>query len=606
MRLPTIIWQAVTFSFKHHRQMFFLTAGAALFFFLYLYLYLNPSVLELTPYQFISCSSVFNNTEKQEVFSSLADVEIKCGAAEPIKLEHGPIPAYLILNQPDETINYFFIRQFAFFNKFFAEEKLNSFALNQVHPRSATVVNGQIVPIGFPGFIIIYGLAIKFLSFVFSWNLFNVFAVSLTPWLAAITPFFLYGFLRRVFNRQIAFISSLLLFITPAWWYYGSRPFQHNTFFVFLAAAACYFYFLSREGRSWRVVSGAVLSALAAGLALYVRPAEIIWFGALSCWGVWRAKKIWGKRGIAAVLAVLFLVAVLFFSTQFLFYGKFLGSGYVRPEPSGEAGSIFSGPQGINFWQAIFLPFGFHPRAISHNAFLYFINFFRPWTVLFLAGLVLTCVLHKKKIAEASRFVAYAKIFLPAGIYLLILYGSWNFYDNLLLQPSIGTSYVRYFLPIYVFALPFAAFLILYLWQARWRLAKGLVIFLVAGLAVSSYSEVFLKLEGLKRIKETVKIYQSWQEKIYQLTEPDAVIVTRYADKYIFPGRRVIPGFREDEQIKAAGGLFQEKVPLYFYDLKLNQEEEKELNQRLSQEGLKLDSAVGQWENLELIKVAPK
>jgi len=574
MRFLAIIRRAAVLALKIHQREFFLFAAAVFFFFIYLFLYLNPVVSEISPNKFVG---------------------------------RGQTSAYFVLNSPDEAANFFFIRQLVFFNKFYSRENLNALALNQVHPRSATVVNKNIVPISFPGFIVLSSLIIKLLSFIFSWNLFNVFATALTPAAGALTSFFFYGLLKRIFDKKIAFVSAFLLFILPPWWYYASISFQHNTFFVFLLVAACYFYFLSRESsceaNGKRAVFWVFFSTLAAGLAVYVRPSEIIWLGALCFAGIWQARKILGIRGLFAIAAALLLSAALFFITQFLFYNSFFGSGYVQPTLAGEAGSIFSGPQGINFWQAIFLPFGFHPSSIANNVVLYFFYFFKSWTLLFLAGLFLIVFLFKNKLVKTARFFSYAKFFFPIAAYILIFYGSWNFYDNLLRIHSIGTSYVRYFLPIYVFSLPFGAFFIVYLWQIKRKIAKVLTIFLLAGLFAGSYNEVFLKLDGLNMIKETVSVYKTWQEKIYRLTEPEAIIVTKYADKYIFPGRRVITGLENDEQLQAIVNLSQDGQKIYWYDLKLNELQKKALADKLNSRGLSLSEPVGAWENLELRRI---
>lgn len=198
--------------------------------------------------------------------------------------------------------------------------------------------------------------------------------------------------------------------------------------------------------------------------------------------------------------------------------------------------------------------------------------------------------------------MTYVIIFLLISAFLLIFYGSWQFFDNLLREPSIGTSYVRYFLPIYIFGLPFLSFFLLWLWQKKY-IFKIVTVILFMTLAVNSLGAVFAPLEGLSAVKATVARYGEWQQKIYSLTEDNAVIVTRYADKYLFPNRKVIPGWEMVEQKNVIILLAQNGVPIYLYDLKLTEKEEAAWQEFLSDENLKLSFPLTRWENLELRKI---
>ncbi|MEK7189464.1 MAG: hypothetical protein AAB666_00595 [Patescibacteria group bacterium] len=514
-------------------------------------------------------------------------------------------PNYLILNQPDESINYFFIRELALNNRFGLPEPLAGITASQVHPRSTTVVNGAIVPIGFPGVIVFFGLLTKLLVKIFGIDNFNLFAIVMTPLLAAVTPLFFYGFLRRVWDEKVAWLSSVLLFFLPPWWYYASRPFQHNTLLMFLIVVGLYFYTRCHSERLPDRQAGSeeslfqtslmtFLSGLCFGLAIYVRPSEIVWLAALGIYGLVMARKVWSWREYFFCGVGLVLTAILFFTTQIAFYGFAFASGYVRPTIDGAGGIITAGPQGIGLIKAMFLPFGLHFGAIARNFYAYFFKLFGAWSLLALAGAFLLIKFKK----NLSYFLTY--IF--GSIYLLIFYGSWQFFDNLLREPSIGTSYVRYFLLIYVFGLPFLSFFLLWLWQKKY-IFKIVTVILFMALAINSLGAVFAPLEGLSAVKATVARYGEWQEKIYSLTENNAVIVTRYADKYLFPGRKIIPGWEMTEQKNAIILLAQKGTPIYLYDLKLTEKEEATWRGFLSNENLKLSSPLAQWEDLELRKI---
>ena len=163
-------------------------------------------------------------------------------------------PSQLIFNQPDEAVNYFFIKQLVLENRFSFPESLSDVALSQVHPRSTTVINGGIAPIGFPGFIVLLSLILKILTLVSGAAGFNVLAVTITPLIGVIAPFFFYGFLRRFFDRRLAWLSAALMFFLPPWWYYASRPFQHNVLFVFFVILTLYL-------SAWHIRSPPALAA---------------------------------------------------------------------------------------------------------------------------------------------------------------------------------------------------------------------------------------------------------------------------------------------------------------------------------------------------------
>lgn len=137
-------------------------------------------------------------------------------------------------------------------------------------------------------------------------------------------------------------------------------------------------------------------------------------------------------------------------------------------------------------------------------------------------------------------------------------------------------------------------------WRLPQKVGKFFAVILCLLVIASSVVAVYFQLDGLLQVKQNVKQYQDWQKQVYQLTEPEAVIVTRYADKYLFPGRKVIAGWSEESQIQAIINLVKSGYPVYLYDLKLDQQVESDLQQKLSVGGLKVKPAVGSWEDLEL------
>jgi hypothetical protein len=554
-----------------YKEVIFLVVLSVIFFFGYLFLYINPFLL---------------------------------GPGT------GAEPTHLVLNQPDESANYLFIRQLALQDKFGYNEPLSVVALNQVHPRSTTVVGNKLVPISFPGFIVLVAFFSKILLMFLGPGWFNLVAVSFTPLIAVLTPLFFYGFLRRIFAKPVAALSAMGLFVLPAWHYYASRPFQHNVLFVCFVVLVFYCFSVFWERRDQKNKIGLAFAiGLFFGLAVYVRPSETAWLTGLFIVLMVVTRKAWHLREYLALGSAVAVAVIIFLATQTAFYGQPFGSGYVRPTPTGEAGLVSAGPQGIPMVQAIFLPFGFHPRVMWFNFLGYFVKLSGLWTLLAFVGFftwLITSIrrpnlefgIWNLEFKQRLYFVLFGLV----ALYLLAFYGSWLFFDNLVNQFSIGSSHARYFLPIYVFALPLVAWFFVWLWRRGWILKIAAVTLAITLLVFSSLA-VFTPLEGLAKIKNTLTDYRDWQNRIYELTPANAVILTRYADKYVFPGRKVITGWQEPEQIQALGALVKANHPVYLYDLKLPVETEKSLNDLLKPVGAKLGPKIAGWADLELRQI---
>ena len=82
------------------------------------------------------------------------------------------------------------------------------------------------------------------------------------------------------------------------------------------------------------------------------------------------------------------------------------------------------------------------------------------------------------------------------------------------------------------------------------------------------------------------------------LTPENAIIVTRYADKYIFPHRSVIATPDTFEGVQAIKNFVAIGTPVYFYDIS-----DKIFIDYLSEKGIILDKSAASWENLELRQI---
>jgi hypothetical protein len=536
----------------------------------------------------------------------------------------GDEPVHVILNQPDELATYQFLRHLAVQGEFGIAEPLWLLSDGTVRPRSTTIVHGRLVPIGFPLFFVLYGYVMHVVVLLFGDQMFNQVAAALTPLLGALTAPLVYYVGRRVFPKDVAFTAALLLFIAPPWWYYASRAFQHHTAMLFFLITALAL--LPRKRQRQPISFAAFASGLAFGLAVSIRPSESVWMSLVYLAAVFYNYRLHRARDwIAGSLGVA-CMAFLFFAVQNAVYADPFGTGYAVPQGNA-AGRITDTTVAPFGFSSLFAPFGFDAIVIAKNIYHYLGSLFYVWTAATVFGflMILFRLVHRKKEGNADLFQAVLKsaraLFRPSIMYrkrkdqrlfayiwlllitcvlLLIYYGSWSFFDNLSGLPSIGSSHTRYFLPIYIGSLPCIAYVIVRMVKSHSLLPKIVGVLLPIVLLVSSIQSVFFSFEGLQHIKQTVASYADVREAVYASTPADSIIVTRYADKYLFPERKIIPGFIEEKMYDAVGSLVKNGYAVHHFDLPLSEQEKPEFFERLKGHDIQFGDLIFESEHGEL------
>jgi hypothetical protein len=220
-----------------------------------------------------------------------------------------------------------------------------------------------------------------------------------------------------------------------------------------------------------------------------------------------------------------------------------------------------------------------------------------------------------------SKHWAFLSCWLLSSAILILYYGSWQFHDNP--DPkdvTIGNSYTRYWLPVYLGAIPFAVFFLLRFtwavfaredgedhgpdigWRGFWpnflSWRKPRKAFSVAALrAVSVVIFAFLSAsfvfygskEGLVHSflnqENSLKEYRE----VMEATESNAVIITQYHDKLFFPARRVIVSLLSDPAMNQRYLKLLDHAPVYYYNFNLPDKDFEYLNERrLAESGLRL------------------
>lgn len=437
-----------------------------------------------------------------------------------------PLTTPEIFNSPDETANYFFIQRQAVGGDFFSPEPLNYFLSDALRPRSISWNGYALVPQGFIGLLLVYGWFAK---------IFGLAAIKFfTPLLAILGALAFYGIVKKIFGARAAAISYFLLLFFPAYWYYASRFLYPNAPFVsmlLIAVWAAMNHALYSDGKIRHLIVFSV-SFIA---ALAIRPVEILWVLPLTVMVFLFYKENFSWHRFFYFALIMAFVAIPVLANNLFLYGSILGSGYTlrRTIEIGAGGDA-------NFARCAICaisPYGLHWRATIDNINLIFIK--KLWWFSFAAilGVLAASFVGKKK--EIRIYFAIASL---ASAWLLIYYGSGIFADNPNGTVTLGDSHFRYWLPVFIFMLPFvglAADKIIFRLRLLVRAVALSAVFIFFA-AASVYSVFFLPDDGLLAVKKNLEKNYAVKEAVLKITAPDDIIITARQDKIFFPERRVI------------------------------------------------------------------
>jgi 4-amino-4-deoxy-L-arabinose transferase-like glycosyltransferase len=529
-------------------------------------------------------------------------------------------PDFIKWTSPDETANYLMAKQLAQTGKPMFLEKDNLLFNGLLKPRSFQTDGIWLKPISFLGIIVYYGLLAK------------IFGITIlpfiTPFLAGLGLIFYYLLIKKLFNKNNAFISTLLLATFPVYIYYSARSMFHNIPFVVFLIIGFYLLILSNEKTESTTTSQkcklwfyALLAGFACGISFTMRTSELLWLvPAMGLAWLFNLKRFGLMKPILFGFGVFFAMLPIFYFNDILF-GSMFASGYQNLNSSvstivSGSGKVVASAALIDFDQAktflkqvyhSFFFFGFKP-ALSWNMFnLYLIKMF-PWLwALGVAGLIIFCFKFWRR---PKSDLVYLLFFITSAVILVLYYGSWKIMDNTSLNAAtIGNSYTRYWLPIYLMFLPFVSLALIRLPKififppvakgARWGF---ILLIAVAGLT-------FVLIGSEEGLMPTLKRQQASKQELQQLlksTEANSVIITRYGDKLLFPERRVVVDIFNNQTINPEYTRVVKKFPVYYYNFTFSQDKLNELNNNdLKNLGLVLIPKNQFAENITLYSLKP-
>ncbi len=466
---------------------------------------------------------------------------------------------------PDETANAYFATRFS--ESLSMRGPVDELLLNfdRLHPRSTLAHDGQLVPGSFLGLPFIYGFFVMVFGPMILW--------FVTPVLTILSAHGWRRLVEKYTSVPIGTLAFTLFLLHPAVWYYSARGLMHNVLFLDLLVLASWLWGLRPLGanKTHPSIWNELLAGLFIGLALFVRTSEFLWLGvgltiaSLIWWRTlsWRRLRA-GLFGLCVGLGILFLM-------NFLTYGHPFTTGYTLGTPPTELISTDSVDT------VAVLPFGFHPMNAWRHFSAYAVTMFWWLSILALPGFFL--LLAQKPHRRTVRWVMVLAT--TASLWLVFMYGSWEIHDNPdPTQITMANSYVRYWLPMYLFTTPMIAVAIQWVSQrGRSVLARGLIVatLLLAVVGLNVHATFVQGQDGLLKMQGELIASVQVQESVLRYTEGNAVIIVDRADKLFFPQRHVWYPLR-DEATYAAMPSILDHTTLYYYGITFPQADMDYLN----------------------------
>ncbi|XOU94780.1 MAG: hypothetical protein ACNFW9_01805 [Candidatus Kerfeldbacteria bacterium] len=502
-------------------------------------------------------------------------------------------------SSPDETANYFFTNLFANESQLKYYEPLNQLVDGVVMPRSMGFVDGYTVPSSFLGMIIIFGLIAKVLG--------TGIILLLTPIFSVIGVIFFYLLLKNIFTKNIAFISSLLLFFLPTYWLYSSRGMFHNILFISLLIIGFYYLVLLLRGKASnkKMILFSSLSGFFLGLSIITRMSEIVWVGLIVLvLLVYKRNKLDWKLIVSFLVPVVLLLGTLI-TINYQIYGGPLPATYSSQLVESSVTASSSSNLIKTIGNLIF-PFGLNFELIGKALHQYLVLIFPWYSILLLTSIIWFCknvIFSKvskifpevKKFANdvPKKIIIYFLTFLIMSVWLILYYGSFEFYEYIDKTKIIfSSSYLRYWLPIYIFGIPLLVMGVVNiasLFKSK-RAAKLVTFLLIIGFVYFSLATTIVDpLHGISQVKRNNIRSLEISTEINDITSTDSIIISGFADKVFFPERKVVVELPGDARNKAKVlSVLLDNTTVYYYHSMLDNdsvktiEELKKLNVRFN------------------------
>ena len=453
-----------------------------------------------------------------------------------------------MVNSPDEAANKLFISTWSEQSRMVHTLRALPKTTYPLFPRSTYEFSpGTVAPSGFIGLPLVYGTIAKLFgsSIIFYLTLCFTIIASVMWW----------SIMCRIFDKKIADCSFWFFLFHPAVLYYTVRGLFPNMFFLDCAIIAIYFALHAYEAgikEKWiRMVGAGCASGIAAVCCILVRPPEAFVIFVTTVLSL----AFFGDRMVRRVCGSIFFVFLYGALMLWLVHSMHIipgGYSFVNQQSIGE----------------LFFPFGIHVARVWHTAVQFIVKLFSPWVVFSTAGAALWLwrVYKEKKFDKNSA--TYFSIIFPVSIWLFVVYGSWQFSDNPADAQAVtlGSSYVRYWLPHLLFRMPFAAYLLYQCARNRAHLHRYIFLVCVLFSVIFGVWHAYFGVDGLLMVTRQVREARVQVREARELAPAGAVFAVRAWDKYFFPDAVVLQPFPYDiRTYGAVRELLRTQIPVWAF-----------------------------------------
>jgi 4-amino-4-deoxy-L-arabinose transferase-like glycosyltransferase len=366
-----------------------------------------------------------------------------------------------------------------------------------------------VYPEKFIGFPILSGTLIRFIP--------NI-EFYIVPIFGIIIALLIFLITSNIFNRNTAFVCAVCTFFTAPVWVFSTSFFNNIPAVSFFVAGLYFFFKFQRDFHK----KDAALMGLFWGMAIMTRYTDIFFiFIPLGLAGIFTIKRFCNKKAIAG-FAIFALILIIFAYDIFAYRTTVL-------VPGAPSETAVTGNQIIETIKFYLLPNPKIGEITIRNIYRQFLKLFFPISALFIVGLTLFIFYERKKIKENLPFFLFALFYLT---YITLYFGNGWFYGESFTDPPVTTSYLRYWIFLFIASTIFSVYAISRLNR------KVVTIIFVCFFIIFNTQLVVTK--GLIDSFETAHRYQKLANHIENVVEPDAVVFATLSDKVIFPERKVV------------------------------------------------------------------
>ncbi len=425
---------------------------------------------------------------------------------------------------PDAMQEFHFSRTYAETGQLVHQDTATDAGGEWVRPRGVHIVDDKMVMGKFVGFSIITGTFTSVLPDS---------TVYMVPVAAGLAGIFVTVLGRTFFGPRTGYVGGVLVFFAPPLWYWASIPMTSSVLSASMIAGGYAFLFLFvRQPERTYPLAGLAVGLFAGGLtirpdsAIYLGPAAVATLAAL-----WRRARLFPLVAAAGLGATPLLQFAL---TNWRLYGGPLRTGqHVGHEWEGTSPPLET-KQSTFFLQ-----------YIPENAQDLIEAF--PLFVLMVIAPILVARANWGRMRERPEIWLY--LFSVVGGLLAF---SWMYFTVppggrtgiISFGSALERSMIRYFLALYMLAMPAVAYLATHILPVgRANLYRLGSILLVLAFAVSA---VTVTADDLKVVGKEQEDLAKLAEDVFAHTPANAVVITDNKDKAIFPHRDVIPLQRMD------------------------------------------------------------